>query len=255
MNTRISRKDSELIRSHYQFARLAQADVSGFVTLMCGRFVLTLPTEEIAGWFDAVLAAQFETPRYNICPTQLVPAVVHHEDTRQIVQMRWGFIPHWYEKPADGPLLTNARSETIAQRPAFRASVQSRRCLIPASGFFEWNAAKGKGKEPWYVKPAAAELMSFAGIWQVWTSPEGLRNVTCAIVTTAAGEQMAEIHHREPVVISKEDAGLWLGEEGKGAARLLKAADDGFYVRHRVGLEVNKARHDVASLMDPLVEE
>ncbi|WGI20261.1 SOS response-associated peptidase [Amylibacter sp. IMCC11727] len=219
---------------------------------MCGRFALTLPPDAVAGWFDAVhVKASFE-PRYNICPTTDIPVAVNYEGERHLVPMRWGFIPKWYKSPSDGPMLINARAETIAEKPAFRSAVQTRRCLIPADGFYEWHREKGKGKEPWYIYPNEGELMAFAGIWQVWKGPDGARSVTCAMVTTAAGEDLAQVHHREPVTIKPDDFGLWLGEEGKGAASLMHAADPAYFVRHRVGLEVNSGRVEGAELRDPL---
>jgi putative SOS response-associated peptidase YedK len=222
---------------------------------MCGRFALTLPTDAVAGWFDAVhVKAQLDQPRYNICPTQDIAVAVNYDGARHLVPMRWGFIPKWYTSPSDGPMLINARAETIAEKPAFRAAVQTRRCLIPADGFYEWHRDKGTGKEPWYIYPAAGELMAFAGIWQVWNGPDGARSVSCAMVTTAAGADLVAVHHREPVTIAQADFGLWLGEAGKGAATLMHAADPGFFARHRVGNAVNSGRVDGPSLRDPLVD-
>lgn len=222
---------------------------------MCGRFALTLPTDAVAGWFDAPhVSASFDTPRYNICPTLDIPVAVTHDGARHLVPMRWGFIPKWYRSESDGPLLINARAETIAEKPAFRDAVRSRRCLIPADGFYEWHREKGKGKEPWYIYPTAGELMAFAGIWQVWNGPDGQRYVTCAMVTTEAGPDIADVHHREPVTVAPKDFGLWLGEEGKGAANLMHAADPSYFARHRVSLKVNSGRVDGPDLRDPVVD-
>jgi len=219
---------------------------------MCGRFALTLPPDAVAGCFDASLKATFETPRYNVCPTQLIPVCVSHEGQRLITTMRWGFIPHWYKSPSDGPLLINARSETIAEKPAFGAAVRSRRCLIPASGFFEWYRDKSKPKEPWYITAHSGDPLVFAGIWQAWTSPEGQRQVTCAIVTGDASQPIADIHHREPISLAQKDFGLWLGEEGTGAAALMNTAADGYFKMHRVDPKVNAARHDSADLIEEI---
>lgn len=219
---------------------------------MCGRFALTLPLDAVAGWFQAVEAtANLETPRYNICPTTDIAVCAVHDGERHLVPMRWGFLPRWYKTPTDGPLLINARSETIAEKPAFRDAAVKRRCLIPASGFYEW-FRDGGAKEPWWITPAEADLMAFAGIWQVWTGADGARSVSCAIVTTAAGPDLRDIHHREPVVIDPEDFGLWLGEEGKGAATLMHAAEAGFYHRHRVSPAVNSNRASGPELIEPL---
>jgi len=221
---------------------------------MCGRFALTLPLDAVAGWFDAVqVKAHLDHPRYNICPSQQVPVLVNYQQQRQLVDMRWGFIPRWYKTPGDGPMLINARSETIAQKPAFRAASLARRCLIPAVGFYEWERQEDQ-KLPWYFRSQQGELMAFAGIWQAWQGAEGNRIVSCATITAHSGEDMADIHHREPVVIQKADFGLWLGEEGHGAAALMHAAAPGFYHRHRVGMAVNSGRSDTAELIEPLAE-
>jgi putative SOS response-associated peptidase YedK len=219
---------------------------------MCGRFSLTLPSNAVADWFDVTqVKASFE-PRYNICPTMAVPVAVTYEGLRHLVQMRWGFTPTWYKTLNDGPILINARAETIVEKPAFRSAVRKRRCLIPADGFYEWHREKGKGKEPWYIYPNDAKLMAFAGIWQVWIAPDGARSVTCAIVTTEAGDGLAHIHHRETVTVKQKDFGLWLGEEGKGAAALMQSVNPNFFAQHRVGLEVNSGHVDGPELRYPL---
>lgn len=188
---------------------------------MCGRFAITLPNDAMAQAFAATPANDLPpVPRFNICPTQPVPAVISRDGTRHMGPMRWGFLPHWYKTPTDGPLLINARAESIAEKPAFREAVRARRCLIPASGFYEWAIDAQGEKHPWHIAPATGELLAFAGIWQIWKT-ETQRQVTCAIVTCAATPQMAELHHRMPVIIAPEDWALWLGEAGHGAARLL----------------------------------
>lgn len=162
--------------------------------------------------------------------------------------MCWGFLPDWYKKLTNGPLLINARAESIAEKPAFRNAARQRRCLIPASGFYEWQGA-AKPKTPYYI--SRAHIFAFAGIWQRWRSPEGQETDTCAIVTCAANDKLAPTHHRMPVVIQPEQYGLWLGEEGKGAALLMKPAPDDFFTTHVVGPAVNSARSDGPVLMEP----
>ena len=221
---------------------------------MCGRFALTLPPDAVAGWFDAgPVSAGFETPRYNICPTTDIQVCASHDGARHMVPMRWGFLPRWYKSLTDGPLLINARSETIAEKPAFRDAALKRRCLIPASGFFEWYRDGGV-KEPWWVYPTVGEMMAFAGIWQVWNGPDGQRSVSCAIVTTAAGPALSDIHHREPVLIAPGDFGLWLGEEGKGASALMHHAPDGTLSKRRVSAAVNSNRAGGPDLLEPLTD-
>ncbi len=219
---------------------------------MCGRFVLIEDPDTVVEEFGiSSSTTSFSKPRYNICPTQSVPVAVAYDGTRHLVDMRWGFIPHWYKKPSDGPLLINARSETLAEKPAFREAARMRRCLIPASGFYEWQGDKGTSKEPWFLQRKQKDLLAFAGIWQAWTLPEGERHITCAIVTTTAGNDISHIHHREPVIVERDNFGLWLGEEGKGAAALMRTAPDKFYDTYRVSHEVNSRHHDGSQLMAP----
>ncbi|CUH27152.1 hypothetical protein JSE7799_00768 [Jannaschia seosinensis] len=219
---------------------------------MCGRFVLTEPQAGMAALFAATPSNDVpEGPRFNICPTTQVAAITAQDEARRLVSMRWGFVPHWYKTPTDGPLLINARAESVAEKPAFREACRARRCLIPMTGFYEWRKDAEGARIPWYFHSAAGPR-AFAGIWQDW-GPDGI--ATCAIVTCAAGPAMAEIHHREPVTLAPEDWPMWLGEEGHGAARLMRAAPDGALVRHRVGRAVNSNRTEGPDLIEPIEEE
>ncbi len=120
---------------------------------MCGRFAITLPPDAMAQLFAAIPANDLpEVPNYNVCPTNQVHVVRFGDAARRLVSMRWGFIPHWYKTPNDGPLLINARAETIAEKPAFRTAARERRCLIPASGFYEWTKDEGGNRLPWYIQ-------------------------------------------------------------------------------------------------------
>lgn len=191
---------------------------------MCGRYMITTPFEAMADLFDAVLAEGLgpDAPRPNVSPTETVPVVVSNADGRAIVPMRWGFLPGWYRSLNDGPLLINARAETIAVKPAFRTAVRKRRCLIPADGFYEWRGAKA-GKVPFVIRPAVGGAIAFAGVWQTWGAG-GLP--TCAIVTCDANPACAAVHDRMPVVVAPADFGLWLVEDGTGAAALMRPAPD-----------------------------
>jgi putative SOS response-associated peptidase YedK len=219
---------------------------------MCGRFAITLPPEAMARLFQAEPANDLpESPRYNICPTQTVAAVALAGGRRRLGPMRWGFIPRWYKAPNDGPLLFNARSETVAEKPAFREAARARRCLIPAAGFYEWKPGVVP-KEPWFIARADGEPMVFAGVWQVWTGPDDQRLTTCAIVTAAAEGAMAALHDRVPVVLEPADWGLWLGEAGHGAARLMRAPAEGVLRFHRVSPAVNSNRAEGPELIAPV---
>jgi putative SOS response-associated peptidase YedK len=220
---------------------------------MCGRFALTLPHDAVAGWFDATLhgsgCAEFQHPKFNICPSQNIPVAVQYQGANILTPMRWGFIPHWYKAPNDGPMLINARGETAAEKPAFRDAIAKRRCLIPASGFYEWHRAQGENV-PWYFHPAGDDLMAFAGIWQAWTASDGARQISCAMLTVDAGGQMVDVHHREPVVVEPARQLDWLA----GDLDLIGPAPDGFYTKHRVSTEVNRAGSDGEELIEPLVD-
>lgn len=219
---------------------------------MCGRFAITLPNDAMAQMFGAMPANDLpEVPNYNVCPTTKIHVVLGGLDIgRRLVSMRWGFLPSWYKSPSDGPLLINARGETIAEKPAFRNACRARRCLIPVSGFYEWTKDAAGERWPWFIHSHGT--LALAGVWQSWGQGEEQVN-TCAVVTTAANETMSDIHHRMPVVIDEEDWGLWLGEKGHGAATLMSAAREDLLSFHRVDREVNSNRAAGAELIEPIV--
>ena len=213
---------------------------------MCGRFTITHPNEALAALFDAAPGNDLPpVPRYNICPTDPV-AVVTSDGARRLRSMRWGFLPLWYKSPTDGPLIINARSETVATKPAFRDAVRSRRCIIPASGFYEWQTAGDGTKLPWYFTRKDGQPMALAGLWQRWGEGD-----TCAIISTGAGPGMAGLHHREPVILEAADWPLWLGEAGHGAAVLMRASAE-VMACHRVDRAVNSNRAQGPQLIAPL---
>lgn len=217
---------------------------------MCGRFAITLPNDAMAQLFAAQPANDLpDVPNFNVCPTTGIHVVMHDQNNRKLVKMRWGFIPHWYKKPADGPLLINARAETIAEKPAFRAACRARRCLIPISGFYEWTRLEDGTRLPWYIH--AEKPLALAGIWQDWTVDDATLR-TCAIVTTGANAPMSEIHHRMPVIIPESKWGLWLGEEGHGAAPLMQPSPDDLLSFHRVDPKVNSNRAAGSELIEPI---
>jgi putative SOS response-associated peptidase YedK len=220
---------------------------------MCGRFSLTQPREAVAQLFSATLAEGLEAdaPRYNICPTQSIEAVcLGRKGGRVLAPLRWGFVPPWAKRLGEGPLLINARSETLAEKPAFRDAARNRRCLIPASGFFEWHG-EGAEKQAWWVAPPDGGIVAFAGIWSLWRGPDG-PVASAAIVTIDANETLAPIHHRMPLVIAPDDFALWLGEAGHGAARLMRRVPEAVFAARRVGAAVNSNRADGPELMAPL---
>ncbi len=219
---------------------------------MCGRFAITLPPDAMAQLFDAVPANDLpDVPNYNVCPTNAVHVVHSLEGQRRLGAMRWGFLPHWYKAPNGGPLLINARAETIAEKPAFKAACRDRRCLIPVTGFYEWTKDDEGTRYPWYIHPSGDGPLVFAGVWQDWER-DGQAFRTCAIVTCAANDRMAQIHHRMPVVLAPQDWPLWLGEAGHGAATLMKAAPEDALAWHRVDRAVNSNRASGPKLIEPI---
>lgn len=218
---------------------------------MCGRFVLTMPNDALAQMFAAAPANDLpQGPRFNICPTQPVAAVVSHNGARRIGPMRWGFLPRWYDRPDGGPLLINARAEGIAGRPAFAEAARRRRCLIPADGFYEWTVEDGR-RLPWHIRRRDGAPLVLAGVWQVWERGD-VRHVTCAIVTCAAGPDIAPLHHRQPVALAPGDWPLWLGEAGHGAARLMEPSPAGTLEFWRVDPAVNSNRAEGPELIEPI---
>lgn len=224
---------------------------------MCGRFAITLPNDAMAQLFAAAPANDLpDVPNYNVCPTVQVHVVVSDEGQRRLRPMRWGFLPHWYKSPTDGPLLINARGETIAEKPAFRAACRERRCILVATGFYEWTRT-AETRLPWYITRRDGAPLAFAGVWQEWAAREdgAVPAPTCAIVTTGANAPMSAIHHRMPVILEEESWGLWLGEEGKGAARLMRAAADDALGWHRVDRAVNSNRASGPELIEEIEPE
>lgn len=209
---------------------------------MCGRFALTLPVDAIAQLFAATPANDLpDLPSWNICPTDQVVAIRADRAGRRLSSMRWGLLPHWYKSATSGPPLINARAETIASKPAFAEAARQRRCLVPASGFYEWTVAEDGARLPWYISGRNADCLAFAGVWQDW-GPDGSRQPGCALVTAQAGPDLAHLHARQPVVIAPEDWGLWLGEEGQGAARLMAGSAPDHFQAWRVDRAVNSNR-------------
>lgn len=193
---------------------------------MCGRYQLTAMPAEVASAFG--VAENLSPARPDIRPTQAVDVIRPMRAGRALVPMRWGFVPDWYRSPDDGPLIINARSETLAEKPAFREACRTRRCLIPANGFYEWQTLRG-GKRVHHLAAQNEAVFAFAGIWQTGRSTDGGQVDTVAIVTCAAPEPLSHIHARTPIVIQPDHYPLWLGEAGHGAARLMQAAGDGFW--------------------------
>lgn len=178
---------------------------------MCGRFTLYHTPDEIAARFEAPDILEAEA-RYNIAPTQNV-VVVTQNGTRHLENYHWGLIPSWAKDPVIGNKMINARAETLAEKPSFRTALTRRRCLIPADGFYEWQApAEGSkaGKTPTYLHRKDSALFAFAGLWDEWYAPDGSPLRSCTIITTTPNSVAAAIHDRMPVILRPEDEAFWL---------------------------------------------
>lgn len=177
---------------------------------MCGRFAFYSPAEATAALFGASAPVPVE-PRYNIAPTQYVAAIREDENrARSLTMLRWGLIPSWAKDPSIGARMINARAETVAEKPSFRAAYRHRRCLVPADGFYEWHR-EGAGKTPYFISCASGEPFAFAGLWESWCdegSGESIQSTT--LITTAADTFMASLHHRMPIVLTPAIADRWL---------------------------------------------
>ena len=219
---------------------------------MCGRFALTMPHDAMARLFEAVTGNDLPpVPQFNICPTQQIHVVTASDGSRRLGAMRWGFLPHWYKTPSDGPLLINARAETLAEKPAFRAAARTRRCLVPADGFYEWTKDAQDARLPWYIRRRDKAPLVMAGLWQDW-GDDAARITSCAIVTTAASADIASLHHRMPLILDPKDWPLWLGEAGHGAATLMRPGPEGRLEAWRVDPAVNSNRAEGEALRQPL---
>jgi len=178
---------------------------------MCGRFSLTQPAKSIAEFFKTLKFEDVE-PRYNIAPAQPVLTVMTDpESKKRIVRpMHWGLIPFWAKDKKIGYKLINARIETAAEKPSFRAAFKYRRCLVPADGFYEWKKLEGKGKQPYYFQIQDGALFGFAGLWEHWSGPGGEEIESCTLLTRAANETMAPVHDRMPVILDPAAYDMWL---------------------------------------------
>jgi putative SOS response-associated peptidase YedK len=226
---------------------------------MCGRFTQQRPSAELAALFGAEDLAESPGERYNLAPQQLGLVIVERDDLRRaIVPYRWGLVPSWAKDARIGSRLINARAETVATTPAFRASFQKRRCIVPADGFYEWERVTPEIRQPNLIRRADGEPMAFAGLWSIWrdpTQPESEPVRTFSIITTTANATLEPIHDRMPVILPASAWTTWLAptppETGELLALLGPAPDD-LLERYPVSKRVNNARNEGPDLVVPL---
>lgn len=218
---------------------------------MCGRFTLTVSPDQLQAAFDLSEPPPAEFgPRYNIAPTQPV-AVITNQTPRKLEFFKWGLIPAWAKDPKIGNALINARGETVAEKPAFRAAFKRRRCLILADGFYEWKK-EGKTKTPMYIQLKDGAPFALAGLWEVWHAADGSNVPTCTIITTTPNKLMESIHDRMPVILPPKAYATWLtpGELPAAEAQaLLQPFATSKMKARAVSTLVNNPRVDEARLL------
>jgi len=221
---------------------------------MCGRFVLMMLGRDLAKHFALEEVPDLE-PRYNIAPTQMVAVIRLDQDTlrRRLVLVKWGLIPFWAKDPSIGNRLINARAETAAVKPAFRAAFKSRRCLVPADGYYEWKKKRAGPKQPYLARNADGSPFAFAGLWEKWQAPGGESIESCTILTTDANELTQPIHDRMPVILQVKDYDLWLDVQVKDPTLLkplLRPYPSEEMILQPVNPKVNKARYDAPDCVE-----
>ncbi len=220
---------------------------------MCGRFVITSAPQALRQAFGYAEQPNFPA-RYNIAPTQPIPVVMTDGTGRHFELMRWGLIPAWVKDPKAFALVINARSETLRDKPAFRNAMKRRRCIVPADGYYEWQPGTTP-KQPYFIHRRDGQPFGFAALSETWIGPNGEELDTVAIVTTAADDVMAGLHHRVPVAIATDDLGRWLdcaNVDADEAWTLLAAPPPGAFAWHPVSTRVNKVANDDEQLVLPI---
>ena len=224
---------------------------------MCGRYTLTSAPEAIRALFRYAEQPNFP-PRYNVAPTQPIPIVRLVNGQRQFALVRWGLLPSWVKDPRAFTLSINARGESVCEKPAFRAAMKRRRCLIPADGFYEWKSVGGR-KQPFFVRAKSPTKsggpLAFAGLWETWMGPNGEELETGTIVTTKANRTLAPIHDRMPVIVPPEAFDLWLdcaNVDARTAEALIVPAQEDLLEAFPVSTDVNRTANDNPKLVERL---
>lgn len=227
---------------------------------MCGRFAATSSAEDLVQFFEIdEVVEPLPGPRYNIAPTMPIAAVfTPHDDPgrRALAAMRWGLVPSWAKDPDHGARLINARVETVAEKPSFRAALARRRCLIPADGYYEWQqqpAASGKSvKQPYFIAPESGTVFVMAGLYEYWRAASGEWLVSATIITTQATDQLGMVHDRMPMVVGSQHWDAWLDASFDGPATALLAAPASDVSARRVSTAVNRVGNDGPELVAAL---
>lgn len=223
---------------------------------MCGRYSLTTTRYDLARELGLPLDAVPEelVPRWNVAPSQGVP-VLRQDAALRLDMMQWGLVPHWAKDPAIGNRMINARAETLDEKPAYRDAFRSRRCLLPADGFYEWAPAPGRGpKTPHYIRLKGGGVFTFAGLWSRWRAPDGTPLLSCTIVTSEPNELVANVHDRMPAILPADRRAAWLApdhDDPESLRPLLATLPADLLEMIPVSRHVNSTDHDDPACIEP----
>jgi putative SOS response-associated peptidase YedK len=244
-------------KARIRFLPYSKISVHSFYqeAIMCGRFTLTVDPAQLQEAFPLYIVPQDISPRYNIAPTQPV-AVVPNTGENKFDFFVWGLIPSWAKDPEIGSRMINARAETLAEKPSFRTALRRRRCLIPASGFYEWKqSTDSKAKTPMYIHLKSGKPFAFAGLWDLWNSPDGSQVYSCTIITGQPNSLVQTIHNRMPVILQPESYPHWLivgDQRPEDLAPLLKPYPAEEMEAYPVSKMVNSPQNDLPECILPI---
>jgi putative SOS response-associated peptidase YedK len=219
---------------------------------MCGRYAI-VPSTAFTERFQIENLPEDLSPSYNVAPGSAMPIVVRNSPNR-VVQMQWGLIPFWSKAPSTGYRTINARAETVATAPSFRHSFRKKRCLVPASAFYEWKQT-ARGKVPYAIRLIDTDLFAFAGLYDIWKDAEGNERKTYTIITTAPNSLVAPIHNRMPVILDRKDEDMWLSGEltdPEPLLQLLLPYPADAMEAYVVSTAVNNPKNDGEELLQPV---
>ena len=220
---------------------------------MCGRYALATPVDDLQRRFGFAGRPNL-APNYNVAPTRAAPVLRRRADDggRELALVRWGLVPAWSEGPDSRFSMLNARAETVATKPAYRAAFRQRRCLVPADGFYEWQKRDGR-KQPYFIHPKDGEPMAFAGLWERWASHDGQQVIeSFTIVVTDANKLVRPIHDRMPVILAPDDFERWLDPTAADGRALLKPCPPEWLEAYPVGTRVNSPGNNDPGLLEPV---
>lgn len=222
---------------------------------MCGRYASSLSSEAIARLFRITTPLPNTAPSWNITPSQQAPVVRRHPETgdRHLSLLNWGLLPSWTKDLGRAPRPTNARGETIQSSGMFRGAFQSRRAIVPAEAFYEWQTT-GTEKQPFAIARLDGQPLALAGLWEGHRAADGAITRSFTIVTTEANQDISALHHRMPVILEPPDWGVWLGDEVGDPATLLRPSANGTLHAWKVSRRVNAPRNNDPALLEPMSE-